>query len=176
MQPNALYYGDCLDWMKQWDSQSVDLIYLDPPFNSKATYNQLYHKDGAGDAQFRAFNDTWVWDEAAADRLASYQGAIGKRAHKAICGLHQILGKCGMLAYLTYMAERLEQMHRLLKDTGSIYLHCDPTASHYLKVIMGAIYVNHMTGGGYFAMKLCGELVGFLVLRRKNVDGSEITI
>lgn len=148
MQPNALYYGDCLDWMEHWDSKSVDLIYLDPPFNSKATYNQLYHKDGGGDAQFRAFNDTWVWDEAAADRLASYQGAIGKKAHKAICGLHQILGKCGMLAYLTYMAERLEQMHRLLKDTGSIYLHCDPTASHYLKVIMDSIYVNHMTGGG----------------------------
>lgn len=147
MQASALYYGDCLDWMEQWDSQSVDLIYLDPPFNSKATYNQLYHKDGGGDAQFRAFNDTWVWDEAAENRWLKYKNASGLKAHNAICGLHQVLGKCGMLAYLTYMAERLEEMHRLLKDTGSIYLHCDPTASHYLKVIMDAIYVIHMNRG-----------------------------
>lgn len=146
MQTNALYYGDCLDWMEQWDDQSVDLIYLDPPFNSKATYNQLYHKDGAGDAQFRAFNDTWVWDESAQRRWLKYKNAPGLKAHDGICGFHQILGKCGMLAYLTYMAERLEHMHRLLKDTGSIYLHCDPTASHYLKAIMDAIFTKKWGG------------------------------
>ena len=158
MKTNALYYGDCLDWMQQWDSQSVDLIYLDPPFNSKATYNQLYHKDGGGDAQFRAFNDIWIWDEAAEHRWLKYKNASGLKAHNAICGLYQVLGKCGMLAYLTYMAERLEQMHRLLKDTGSIYLHCDPTASHYLKVIMDSIYVNHMNGGGgLLGMRLSGK-------------------
>ena len=166
MQPNALYYGDCLDWMEQWDDQSIDLIYLDPPFNSKANYNQLFHTDGAGDAQYRAFTDTWTWDHAAAERLRMYRNAHGLSAHDAICGLDRILGQSGMLAYLTYMAERLEHCWRLLKDTGSIYLHCDPTASHYLKILMdcicrGGVFRNeiiwHYTGGGrskkYFSRK-----------------------
>ena len=95
---------------------------------------------GGGEAQFRAFNDTWTWDEAAVDRYMMYENAVGRPAHNAIVGLHAILGNSGMLAYLTYMAERIEQMHRLLKDTGSIYLHCDPTASHYLKIILDAIF------------------------------------
>jgi len=138
--------------MEKWDDQSVDLIYLDPPFNSKANYNQLFHTDGAGDAQFRAFTDTWTWDHAAAERLRMYINAPGLRAHDAICGLDRVLGSCGMLAYLTYMAERLEHCWRLLKDTGSIYLHCDPTASHYLKILMD----NICRGGGVFEMKLFG--------------------
>lgn len=138
--PNTLYYGDCLDWMEQWDDESVDLIYLDPPFNSNANYNILYSSEGGGDAQFRVFPDTWSWDEAAADRLAMFENATGRPAHGVIVGLHQILGRCGMLAYLTYMAERLEHMHRLLKQTGSIYLHCDPTASHGLKLVMDKIF------------------------------------
>ena len=137
---DTLYYGDCLDWMQRWDDASVDLIYLDPPFNSKADYNVLYSSEGGADAQYRAFADTWVWDEAAADRFAAYEGALGRSAHDAIAGLYRILGPSGMLAYLTYMAERLEQMHRLLKPTGSIYLHCDPTASHYLKALMDAVF------------------------------------
>ena len=140
MDANTLYYGDCLDWMGRWDDKSVDLIYLDPPFNSKANYNVLYSNDGAGGAQYRAFNDTWHWDSAAADRYAMFEGAAGRPAHDAIVGLYRILGESGMMAYLTYMAERLEQMRRLLKPTGSIYLHCDPTASHYLKVLMDAVF------------------------------------
>ena len=76
LETDTLYYGDCLDWMGRWDDQSVDLIYLDPPFNSNADYNILYSSDSAGDAQFRAFSDTWTWDEAAADRFAAYEGAI----------------------------------------------------------------------------------------------------
>lgn len=139
MQPNALYYGDCLDWMGRWDDQSVDLIYLDPPFNSQADYNVLYGR-AAGGAQYRAFTDTWTWDQDAADRLARYEAAIARPAHAAIVGLRAILGPSGMLAYLTYMAERLEQCHRLLKPTGSLYLHCDPTASHYLKVLLDAVF------------------------------------
>ena len=119
--PGTLYHGDCLDWMQRWDDQSVDLIYLDPPFNSKANYNVLYSSEGGNNAQYRAFTDTWSWDEAAADRFAAYEGALGRPAHAAIVGLHRILGPSGMLAYLTYMAERLEQMQRLLKPTGSIY-------------------------------------------------------
>jgi len=119
---------------------SVDLIYLDPPFNSKANYNQLFHTDGGGDAQYRAFSDTWVWDGAAEERLQKYLNATALQAHYAISGLYMILRPCGMLAYLTYMAERLEHCRRLLKETGSIYLHCDPTASHYLKLVMDAIF------------------------------------
>lgn len=137
---NALYYGDCLDWMRKWDSRIVDLVYLDPPFNSKQDYNMLFASEGGGDAQWRAFGDTWVWDQTAAQRLDAYLGAVAKPAHRAIAGLYRMLGECGMLAYLTYMTERLVECHRLLKPSGSIYLHCDATASHYLKVVMDAIF------------------------------------
>ena len=135
---NTLYFGDCLDWMSRWDDKTVDLIYLDPPFNSKAGYNVLYAQEGAGDAQYRAFDDTWTWDEAAVDRLTAFESAVARPLHAAIVGLNGILGPSGMLAYLTYMAERLEHIVRLLKPTGSVYLHCDPTAAHYLKVLMDA--------------------------------------
>ena len=126
--------------MQRWDDATVDLIYLDPPFNSNANYNVLYATDSAGGAQTRAFNDTWSWDAAAGERFAMYEAAAARPAHKAIVGLAGILGPSGMLAYLTYMAERLEHMHRLLKPSGSLYLHCDPTASHYLKVTLDAIF------------------------------------
>ena len=137
---NALYYGDCLDWMRQWPNGIVDLIYLDPPFNSQQNYNMLFSPEGGGDAQYRAFADTWVWDTAAAERLDRYLSAIALPSHNAISGLYRMLGESGMLAYLTYMAERLEECHRLLKPTGSIYLHCNQTASHYLKALMDSIF------------------------------------
>ena len=137
--PNSLYYGDCLEVMQAWDKDCIDLIYLDPPFNSDADYNILYSSDSAGIAQMRAFADTWSWDEAASDRWEMYENATGRPAHKVVVGLHNYLGECGMLAYITYMAERIEGMHRILKPTGSIYLHCDPTASHYLKAVMDAV-------------------------------------
>lgn len=149
LELNTLYYGDCLDWMTRWDDACVDLIYLDPPFNSNANYNILYSVEGGGQAQYRAFDDTWHWDEAAADRYARYEAAAGRPAHDVVVGLHRIIGPSGMLAYLTYMAERLEQMHRLLKPTGSIYLHCDPTASHYLKLLLDAIF-----GAGNFRSEI----------------------
>ena len=137
---NTLCYGDCLDWMERWDDASVDLIYLDPPFNSNASYNLLYARDSAGGAQKRAFTDTWSWDAAAGERLERFEGATARPAYRAIVGLAGMLGPSGMLAYLTYMAERLEHMHRLLKPTGSLYLHCDPTASYYLKVLLDVIF------------------------------------
>ncbi|MDE0258613.1 MAG: DNA methyltransferase [Gammaproteobacteria bacterium] len=126
--------------MGRWEADTVDLIYLDPPFNSNASYNVLYADHGAGKAQYRAFDDTWAWNEAAQARLETYESAVARSAHKAVVGLAAMLGHSGMLAYLTYMAERLEQCHRLLKPTGSIYLHCDPTASHGLKLLMDAIF------------------------------------
>lgn len=130
LAPNTLYYGDCLDWMGEWDAGSVNLIYLDPPFDSKVDYNVLYGTEGSSEAQYRAFEGTWHWDDKAENRLAMFESAIGRLAHNVIVGLYRILGRSGMLAYLTYMAGRLEHMHRLLKPSGSLYLHCDPTASH----------------------------------------------
>ncbi len=142
MNLDTLYYGDCLEWMEQWPDECVDLIYLDPPFNSNANYNILFSNavDSGEKAQYRAFNDTWHWDAAAAERYAAFRDAVARPAHGAVVGLYRVLGESGMLAYITYMAERLEHMRRLLKPTGSIYLHCDPTASHYLKIVMDAIF------------------------------------
>ncbi len=139
-EDRTLYYGDCLTWMTLWDDETVDLIYLDPPFNSNQKYNVLYRDRGAGKAQYRAFDDTWHWNNTAEARLAVYQGATARPARRAVLGLHQMLGECGMLAYLTYMAERLEQMKRLLKPTGSIFLHCDDTAVHHLRALMDLIF------------------------------------
>ncbi len=136
--------------MQRWNDNTVDLIYLDPPFNSKASYNILYGQEKGGGAQYRAFDDTWYWDADAVKRYDEYEGAVARPAHNAITGLFKVLGPSGMMAYLTYMAERLEHMQRILKPTGSIYLHCDPTASHYLKVVMdgifgGAAFQNEIT-------------------------------
>ena len=182
---NTLCYGDCLDWMARWDDATVDLIYLDPPFNSNANYNLLYSRDSAGGAQTRAFADTWSWDAAAGERLARFEGAAARPAHRAIVGLAGILGPSGMLAYLTYMAERLEQMHRLLKPTGSLYLHCDPTASHYLKVLCDAVFgagnfrneitwqrtEGHNTAGGMEMLQTSSCIAG----RPRGLPGTSCT-
>ena len=142
LKPNHLYYGDCLDWMEKWEDNCVDLIYLDPPFNSKTNYNMLFAGLDDDKIQYRAFTDTWSWNAAAGQRYGAYEAAMGRPGRGAVVGLYQILGGCGMTAYLTYMAERLAEMQRILKPTGSIYLHCDPTASHYLKIIMDDIFGN----------------------------------
>ena len=142
MTPQTLYYGDCLDWMRKWPSECVDLIYLDPPFNSNTDYNILFGTENNVPAQMRAFTDTWHWDDKAAVRTNAILNAVAHPAHQVIHGLHVMLGESGMLAYLTYMAERLAEMQRLLKPTGSIYLHCDPYASHYLKAVMDSVFGN----------------------------------
>ena len=144
---NTLYYGDCLEVMAGLPSESVDLIYLDPPFNSKANYNVLFTPDDGKRrraktpvAQMMAFSDTWTWNADAVQRVSEIENAIAHPAHKSITGLKYLLGESGMLSYLSYMAVRLVDMKRLLKSTGSIYLHCDPTASHYLKMVMDDIF------------------------------------
>ena len=142
---NTLYYGDCLEWLPQFPSESVDLIYLDPPFNSNQDYNLLFGNDQQpsneqASAQVRAFTDTWRWDTAAAERVERLSRAASHPVHKAIVGLRTMIGEGGMLAYLSYMGERLAEMPRVLKPTGSIYLHCDPTASHGLKLVMDATF------------------------------------
>ncbi len=141
MELDTLYYGDCLDWMARWPGDSVDLVYLDPPFNSNANYNVLFASDDPGGrAQIRAFDDTWRWDADAVARCRRIADGAARPSQRAIAALHGALGDSGTMAYLAYMAERLEQLRRLLKPGGSIYLHCDPTASHYLKTLMDGIF------------------------------------
>lgn len=140
---NTLYYGDNLDILRRYiDDESVDLIYLDPPFNSNADYNVLFaEKDGTqAHAQIKAFEDTWTWDLEAAQEYAEVLRSGHDRVAKALKGLHDFLGGSDMLAYLSMMALRLIELRRVLKPTGSIYLHCDPTASHYLKIVMDAVF------------------------------------
>ena len=142
MTQNTLYYGDNLDILRRYvPDESVDLVYLDPPFNSKATYNVLFgEQDGSqAAAQIKAFDDTWTWDQAAAQ---AYQETVeaGGKVSQAMQAFRMLLGDSNMLAYLSMMAPRLVELRRVLKPTGSIYLHCDPTASHYLKMLMDAVF------------------------------------
>jgi len=138
---NVLYYGDNLDVLRRHVAdESVDLVYLDPPFNSNATYNVLFAEQNGSRsaAQLKAFGDTWIWDEAA---VGAFQQVVeaGGPVSRAMQAFRTFLGDSNMLAYLAMMAPRLMELRRVLKPTGSIYLHCDPTASHYLKMLMDAI-------------------------------------
>ncbi len=136
----TLYYGDCLDWMGQWADECVDLIYLDPPFNSNADYSIIFGDSDGVPAQVRGFEDTWRWDAAAMERSNRLERAVAHPAHGVARAFRTLLGDSGMLAYLTYMAERLAEMRRILKPTGAIYLHCDDTAGHYLNVLMDNLF------------------------------------
>jgi DNA modification methylase len=139
---NQLYYGDNLDVLRRHiDDENVDLVYLDPPFNSNASYNVLFaERDGTQAAsQIKAFEDTWKWDQSAARACQEVIEAGGK-VSQAMQAFRTFLGDSDMMAYLAMMAPRLVELRRILKPTGSIYLHCDPTASHYLKMLMDAIF------------------------------------
>ena len=143
LSPNHLYFGDNLDILRQHiDAESVDLIYLDPPFNSNATYNVLFRERSGEEsaAQITAFDDTWRWG---LESELAYQEVITEQAGKVgelLAALRSFLGQNDMMAYLTMMAQRMVELHRVLKPTGSIYLHCDPTASHYLKLLLDAVF------------------------------------
>jgi site-specific DNA-methyltransferase (adenine-specific) len=142
--PNVLYYGDNLNVLPRIPSDSVDLIYLDPPFNSDAQYNVLFRtvKGEPSSAQIHAFDDTWSWSieaESTYQRIST-SPATPPELLTFLRAMFQILGKSDMMAYLVMMAPRLVEMRRVLKPTGSIYLHCDPTASHYLKLLMDAVF------------------------------------
>lgn len=141
IRTNTLYNSDCLDAMKEFQDEQVDLIYLDPPFNSNTNYNIIFGKDSNGkSSQLLAFEDTWEWSNDATTRINAISQALNNPARKSIEGLMSILGESGMMAYLSYMAQRLIECKRILKKDGSIYLHCDPSASHYLKVVMDSIF------------------------------------
>ncbi|MHB8606327.1 MAG: DNA methyltransferase [Thermoplasmatota archaeon] len=137
-----LYYGDNLEILRRYlKDETVDLVYLDPPFNSNAAYNVLFQEqDGTRAAsQIQAFNDTWRWDQGSA---ASFHEIVtrGGAVADAMLAFEKFVGHNDMLAYLSMMAPRLIELRRVLKPTGSIYLHCDPTASHYLKILMDAVF------------------------------------
>ena len=141
---NHLYYGDNLNILRDHIADdSVDLIYLDPPFNSNATYSHLF-RDEAGQtsgAQIAAFDDTWTWDDMVSGQaLVEVRDSAYQEAAKMLDAMVGFLGKNPMTAYLTMMAVRLVELHRVLKPTGSLYLHCDPTASHYLKILLDAVF------------------------------------
>ncbi|GIV06353.1 MAG: hypothetical protein KatS3mg016_1928 [Fimbriimonadales bacterium] len=137
----TLYYGDNLEVLrKHIDDESVDLIYLDPPFNSNRDYNLLF-KEQSGEpaqAQIKAFTDTWHWSERAFHEFI--EECPRPALVELLQGFVRTLGRNDLTAYLVMMAPRLIELHRVLKPTGSLYLHCDPTASHYLKVMLDVIF------------------------------------
>jgi DNA modification methylase len=157
---NKLFYGDNLDVLRRKiESNSVDLCYIDPPFNSKRNYFQIYNNQGSEDrAQAQAFVDTWTWEDDAIKGLAYILDIerLNPRAGETrwteqtvelIRGLEKVLGHGSLLAYLVHMTLRIVEIHRVLKSTGSFYLHCDPTASHYLKLVLDAVFCGQ---GGDF--------------------------
>ncbi len=172
MALNRLFYGDNLDVLRQnIPAESVDLIYLDPPFNSNRSYNVIFdrHETAPNDdaAQIQAFDDTWKWTPITDQQYAAYTGGeLPNAVADALTAFRTLLGENDAMAYLVNMAPRLVELNRVLKGTGSLYLHCDPTMSHYLKVLLDTIFgvarfqneiIWHYTGGGrsksYFSRK-----------------------
>jgi DNA modification methylase len=145
-KPNRLYYGDNLDWLPKVPADSVDLVYLDPPFNSNRNYNVIFGREGRDDAvasaQIQAFDDTWHWTTVTDQQYQRYvdAGEVPEQVGDALRAFWMLLGENDAMAYLVNMAPRLVQLHRVLKPLGSLYLHCDPTMSHYLKVLLDSIF------------------------------------
>jgi DNA modification methylase len=158
---NTLYFGDNLEVLRESIAdRSVDLVYLDPPFNSGANYNIIFQPEkksaAKATAQIQAFEDTWTWSAEADETYRRFvidrdltSQPPGERLIKLMTSMREYLGETPMMAYLTMMAPRLLELRRVLKDTGSIYLHCDPTASHYLKILMDAVF-----GGEHFGSEI----------------------
>ena len=153
MNERQLYYGDNLEVLRKYfRDETIDLCYIDPPFNSKRNYNQIYNNLGKDDqAQAQAFIDTWTWDTRAIEGLdeicSNSRGILTKQTIELIQGYTKVLGKGSLLAYIVSMTLRIAEIWRVLKPTGSFYLHCDPTCSHYLKLVLDAVFCGH---GGDF--------------------------
>ncbi len=143
---NRLYYGDNLQIMREHvPDGSVDLVYLDPPFNSNRAYNVIFAQHGGASAddaaQIQAFDDTWQWTPVTDQQYQQYvAGDLPVRVADALTAFRTLLGENDAMAYLVNMAPRLVELRRVLKPTGSLYLHCDPTMSHYLKILLDAIF------------------------------------
>jgi len=161
---NHLYYGDNLIVLREkMPANSIDLCYIDSPFNSKRNYFQIYNNIGEEDkAQAQAFIDTWTWDQLAAEGfqeiIINAGGRFTEQLIELIKGLRNILKEGSLLAYLVSMGLRVTEIHRALKETGSFYLHCDPTFSHYLKLILDAIFCPH---GGSFRNEIIWHYSGW---------------
>ncbi len=144
--PNTLYYGDNLDILRRKvKDETVDLCYIDPPFNSKRNYFQIYNNVGKDDqAQAQAFIDTWTWNEFALsgyqEIITNFEGRYTRQTIELLKGLKAVLGEGPLLAYLVSLTQRVNEIQRVLKPTGSFYLHCDPTASHYLKLVLDSVF------------------------------------
>lgn len=150
--PNRLYFGDCLDVMKEYvRDESVDLIYMDPPFNSKRIYNA-----NMGGAQFVAFEDTWRWYEAV-DDFDEVAGHVSMAS--TMEGLRHILGEGSSLAYVSYMANRLWECYRVLAPEGTLYFHCDPVMNYLVRIILDAIFTGHK--GRAFQNEFRNEIIWF---------------
>lgn len=161
----TLYFGDNLNILREHiKDESVDLIYLDPPFNSKRDYNLLFKtpKGHVSDAQITAFEDTWHWGDQAEREFAELLHQSNTSVADTIQALRRFLGENDVMAYLTMMANRLLEMRRVLKPMGSLYLHCDPTASHYLKIVLDAIFGVE-------------NFINEIVWRRQNAKGLAFT-
>lgn len=145
---NQLFYGDNIEVLRKYiKDESVDLCYIDPPFNSKRNYNQIYNNIGKEDtAQAQAFLDTWTWNSQAGDGfddiILNKSGVQTVQSIELILALEKVLGKGSLLAYIVAMTQRIAEIYRTLKPTGSFYLHCDPTASHYLKLVCDALFCS----------------------------------
>lgn len=143
IEKNTLFYGDNLDILRDYiEDGSIDLIYLDPPFRKQKKYNIIYPEPNGSpsEAQTIAYADTWFWNETSEEYYNELVNKASANLAKTIIGLREFLDESDLMAYLVNMAIRLEELKRVLKPTGSIYLHCDPTASHYLKVVMDSIF------------------------------------
>jgi len=140
VKTNLLYWGDNLNILRDFEPNSINLIYLDPPFNSKRDYNVIFRDEtgAAPPAQIKAFSDTWKWHMA----IDAYKEVIsqGGMVSKLLGAMHDAIGQNDIMAYLSMMALRLKELHRVLRDDGSLFLHCDPTASHYLKLLLDALF------------------------------------
>jgi DNA modification methylase len=180
---NTLFYGDNLEILRRHvDDDTVDLVYLDPPFNSNANYNLLFaEQDGTRSAaQIRAFKDTWRWDTASAKAFEEVVESGHTNVSLAMQAFRQALGCNNMLAYLSMMAPRLIELRRVMKPTATLYLHCDPTASHYLKMLLDAIFgprriLNEITWKRSSAhsdtkqgMRRCGKIRDILLVYTKS--------
>jgi DNA modification methylase len=150
---NYLFYGDNLEVLrKHIKDETVDLCYIDPPFNSQRNYNQIYNNIGNEDlAQSQAFIDTWIWDDIAIagydELISNPNGRFTPKTVELIKGLRAVLGEGSLLAHLVSVTLRVTEIQRILKPTGSFYFHCDPTASHYIKLVLDGIFCSQ--GGEY---------------------------
>ena len=144
--PNSLYYGDNLQVLRDHiPDESVDLVYLDPPFNSNASYNVLFREKSGEEspAQIKAFTDTWEWTletERTFEEDIILNPGTPPAVKEMITAFRDFIGRNAMMAYLVMMTPRLVELRRVLKPTGSLYLHCDPTASHYLKIVLDTVF------------------------------------